>query len=106
MALLPGLLPEIGLLSDGLMSRYIHYVAMNEDTNQISKTMTGSGYKGFLPGLRILSEYQSKDLGPDVLAGLVICLVLIPSALAYAELAGFGPLAGIHIVNESDVVSF
>ena len=69
---------------------------MNEDTNQISKTMTGSGYKGFLPGLRILSEYQSKDLGPDVLAGLVICLVLIPSALAYAELAGFGPLAGIY----------
>jgi len=69
---------------------------MNEDTNQISKTMTGSGYKDFLPGLRILSEYQSKDLGPDVLAGLVICLVLIPSALAYAELAGFGPLAGIY----------
>jgi hypothetical protein len=30
-----------------------------------------------------------------VLAGLVICLVLIPSALAYAELAGFGPIAGI-----------
>jgi len=69
---------------------------MNEGTNQISKTMTGSGYKDFLPGLRILSEYQSKDLGPDVLAGLVICLVLIPSALAYAELAGFGPLAGIY----------
>jgi SulP family sulfate permease len=69
---------------------------MNEDTNQISKTMIGSGYKGFLPGLRILSEYQSRDLGPDVLAGLVICLVLIPSALAYAELAGFGPLAGIY----------
>ena len=58
--------------------------------------MTGSDYKGFLPGLRTLSEYQSKDLGPDVLAGLVICLVLIPSALAYAELAGFGPLAGIY----------
>jgi SulP family sulfate permease len=69
---------------------------VNEDTNQISKTMTGSDYKGFLPGLRTLSEYQSKDLGPDVLAGLVICLVLIPSALAYAELAGFGPLAGIY----------
>ena len=31
-----------------------------------------------------------------MLAGLVICLVLIPSALAYAELAGFGPIAGIY----------
>lgn len=58
--------------------------------------MTRSGITRFLPGLRTLSEYQKKDFGPDVLAGLVICLVLIPSALAYAELAGFGPMAGIY----------
>ena len=69
---------------------------MNEDTNQSPKTMTLSSFTSFLPGLRVLSGYQKKDLGPDVLAGLVICLVLIPSALAYAELAGFGPMAGIY----------
>jgi len=69
---------------------------MKEDTNQNPKTMTLSSFTNFLPGLRILSGYQKKDLGPDVLAGLVICLVLIPSALAYAELAGFGPMAGIY----------
>ena len=69
---------------------------MKEDTNQNSKTMTLSSFTSFLPGLRVLSGYQKKDLGPDVLAGLVICLVLIPSALAYAELAGFGPMAGIY----------
>ena len=69
---------------------------MNEDTNQNPKTMTLSSFTSFLPGLRVLSGYQKKDLGPDVLAGLVICLVLIPSALAYAELAGFGPMAGIY----------
>ena len=43
-----------------------------------------------MPGLRVLREYKGSDLGPDVLSGLVICLVLIPSVLAYAELAGSG----------------
>jgi len=51
--------------------------------------------KRLLPGLQTVLGYQKEDLVPDLLAGLVICLVLIPSALAYAELAGFGPIAGI-----------
>ena len=50
----------------------------------------------WMPGLKTFTGYRKKDLGPDVLAGLVVCLVLIPSALAYAELAGFGPVAGIY----------
>jgi len=69
---------------------------MKKDTNPNLNTKTRSGLASFLPGLKTLSGYQKKDLGPDVLAGLVICLVLIPSALAYAELAGFGPMAGIY----------
>ena len=50
----------------------------------------------FAPGLRTIRSYRKEDLRSDLLAGLVICLVLVPSALAYAELAGFGPLAGIY----------
>ena len=50
----------------------------------------------WMPGLQALFGYNRSDLGPDLLAGLVICLVLLPSALAYAELAGFGPVAGIY----------
>ena len=50
----------------------------------------------FLPGLQAIKSYRREDLRPDLLAGLVICLVLVPSALAYAELAGFGPIAGIY----------
>ena len=63
---------------------------MRKDTKRNTKTITRFGYTCFLPGLGILSGYQKKDPGSCVLAGLVICLVLIPSALAYAELAGFG----------------
>jgi len=49
-----------------------------------------------VPGLRVLRTYEAKNLSHDILAGLVICLVLIPSALAYAELAGSGPVGGIY----------
>ena len=49
-----------------------------------------------IPGLQVLRGYEGKNLAPDVLAGLVICLVLIPSTLAYAELAGSGPVGGIY----------
>ena len=55
-----------------------------------------SGLLGWMPGLRTIAGYQRSNLGPDLIAGLVICLVLLPSALAYAELAGFGPVAGIY----------
>ena len=50
----------------------------------------------WVPGLQTISGYEYRDLGPDVVAGLVICLVLLPSALAYSELAGVGPVAGIY----------
>ena len=60
---------------------------MKEDTKQNSGTVIRSGFTSFLPGIGTLAGYNKKDLWPDVLAGLVICLVLIPSALAYAELA-------------------
>ena len=55
-----------------------------------------SGVVRWMPGLQTFFGYGYRDLGPDVIAGLVICLVLLPSALAYAELAGFGPVAGIY----------
>lgn len=55
-----------------------------------------SGMMNWMPGLQTFTGYNRKDLGPDLIAGLVICLVLLPSALAYAELAGFGPVAGIY----------
>jgi SulP family sulfate permease len=48
-----------------------------------------------LPGWQVLRHYRRTDLGPDLMAGLVICLVLIPSVLAYAELAGSSPVGGM-----------
>lgn len=54
------------------------------------------GVLGALQVLQVLRRYRAADLGPDMLSGLVISLVLIPSTLAYAELAGSGPIGGIY----------
>jgi SulP family sulfate permease len=59
-----------------------------------------------MPGLQVLRSYTRQDLGPDILSGLVICLVLIPSALAYAELAGSGPVGGIYAVLAATAAYF
>lgn len=49
---------------------------------------------GWLPGLRLLSSYDRSCLGADLTAGLVVALVTIPSAIAYADLAKCPPVAG------------
>jgi SulP family sulfate permease len=59
-----------------------------------------------MPGIQVLRGYNRKDLGPDLLSGLVVCLVLIPSALAYAELAGSGPVGGIYTALAATVAYF
>jgi SulP family sulfate permease len=64
--------------------------------NSRSEDSGPTGLVRWVPGLQTLTGYKTGDLGPDVISGLVICLVLLPSALAYAELARFGPVAGIY----------
>jgi sulfate permease, SulP family len=42
-----------------------------------------------------LSEYQRAWLVPDVVAGLVVWSVVVPQAVAYAQIAGLPPSAGL-----------
>jgi SulP family sulfate permease len=50
----------------------------------------------WLPGLRTLFAYDRSSLRYDLTAGLVVTLVLIPSAIAYADLANCPPIAGLY----------
>jgi SulP family sulfate permease len=50
----------------------------------------------WLPGLRLLVHYDRANLAPDLTAGVVVTLVLIPSAIAYADLAKCPPIAGLY----------
>src|SRR4029453_10361211 len=49
----------------------------------------------FLPGLRQLLGYRREWLGPDVVAGVSVAAVAIPTAIAYAQLIGFEPIRGV-----------
>lgn len=49
-----------------------------------------------LPIGRTLAGYQREWLAPDVLGGLSACVVMVPSVLAYAELAGLPPINGLY----------
>ena len=48
------------------------------------------------PGLALLRGYQRKWLIPDILAGLSVTIVMIPSVIAYAGLIGIPPEYGLY----------
>jgi SulP family sulfate permease len=50
----------------------------------------------YLPGIRLLWEYDRSYWRHDLTAGLVVTLVLIPSAIAYADLANCPPVTGLY----------
>ena len=50
----------------------------------------------WLPGLRLFLHYDRACLLQDLTAGVVVTLVLIPSAIAYADLAKCPPIAGLY----------
>ena len=50
----------------------------------------------YTPGLAYLSTYRREWFRSDLVAGAVVFAVLIPSNLAYGELAGFPPVVGLY----------
>src|SRR5690348_5734301 len=48
------------------------------------------------PGLAMYRDYQRSWFGHDLLAGITVCVVMIPSVIAYAELMGLPPQHGLY----------
>ena len=51
---------------------------------------------GWVPGLADLRAYQRAWLPSDLLAGLSVAAIQVPTAIAYATLAGFRPEVGLY----------
>ncbi len=51
---------------------------------------------GQLPGVLLVRHYRRADLRPDLVAAVTVTAVLVPSGLAYGELAGLPPVAGLY----------
>jgi len=58
----------------------------------------------FIPGLSLFRNYRSAWLLSDVLAGISVCVVMIPSVIAYAGLMGLPPQQGLYAALVSLVV--
>ena len=52
--------------------------------------------EGWVPGLRTLRTYKKAWLPRDLVAGAVLCALLVPQGMAYAELAGLPAITGLY----------
>ena len=50
----------------------------------------------WMPGIQAARSYQISWLPRDLIAGLVLCTLLVPQGMAYAELAGLPPITGLY----------
>jgi SulP family sulfate permease len=50
----------------------------------------------YVPGLALFRGYQREWLTADLLAGISVCVVMIPSVIAYAGLMGLPPQHGLY----------
>ncbi|MEL6788319.1 MAG: solute carrier family 26 protein [Cyanobacteria bacterium J06607_15] len=64
----------------------------------MTKAKTRNSFSISLPGLKKLLSYQGNWLRGDVLAGLTVAAYLIPQCMAYGELAGVEPVAGLWAI--------
>src|ERR1051325_7403715 len=52
--------------------------------------------ESWVPGLALFRPYQREWLAGDLLAGLSVCVIMIPSVIAYAGLMGLPPQHGLY----------
>ena len=58
--------------------------------------MAGRHWQQWIPIVTAVRGYQREDLGQDLAAGIVVGMVTVPQAVAYAYLAGLPPQAGLY----------
>jgi high affinity sulfate transporter 1 len=62
----------------------------------LSKEQGVGRVERWVPGLRLLREYQRSWLGSDLVAGLVLTALLVPVGMGYAQAAGLPPITGLY----------
>ena len=50
----------------------------------------------WMPGILAIRTYNREWLMKDIIAGIVLCALLVPQGMAYAELAGLPPITGLY----------
>ncbi|MCJ7512090.1 MAG: SulP family inorganic anion transporter [Anaerolineales bacterium] len=58
---------------------------------------TSKGLSRFVPGLALVKGFAPALLRTEMIAAVTVFAVLVPSAMAYGELAGVTPVAGLYV---------
>lgn len=58
---------------------------------------TPTGLTRFIPGLALFKEFSPALLRTELVVAATVFAVLVPSAMAYGELAGVTPVAGLYV---------
>ena len=61
-----------------------------------SQTSARGSWFASLPMVQLCRGYRRAWFRADLLAGISVCVVMIPSVIAYAELAGLPPISGLY----------
>ncbi len=56
-----------------------------------------AGIERFIPGLALLKGFKPALLRTELVVAVTVFAVLVPSAMAYGELAGVTPVAGLYV---------
>ena len=56
-----------------------------------------TGLSRFIPGLALIRGFSSALLRTEVVVAVTVFAVLVPSAMAYGDLAGVTPVAGLYV---------
>lgn len=52
--------------------------------------------RSLVPGLQVITTYERRWLGADILGGLTLWAMLVPQSLGFAVLAGLPPVIGLY----------
>lgn len=58
---------------------------------------TSSGITRFIPGLTLIKGFSPALLRTELIVAVTVFAVLVPSAMAYGDLAGVTPVAGLYV---------
>jgi high affinity sulfate transporter 1 len=69
---------------------------MIKSSTQSTTLTLGQRISKWVPGISAIRHYQRGWLPRDLVAGLVLCALLVPQGMAYAELAGLPAITGLY----------
>lgn len=69
---------------------------MSETAVPLSPPTTIQRLEKWMPGIRAMRTYNRAWLSKDLVAGAVLCALLVPQGMAYAELAGLPAITGLY----------